>query len=57
MVECRKGLYNDMRVTNDLSLSIDLLWGSKVIFISVNKVTGFEVLNGHRDGEWCVFNE
>ena len=36
-----------MRVTDDLSLFVELLWGGEVVCIRVYEVTGLEVFNGH----------
>lgn len=46
-----------MRVADDVSLSVDLLRGSEVVFLGVNEGTGLKVLNGHRDREWSTFDE
>jgi hypothetical protein len=46
-------LYHNMRVANNLSLAIHLLWSCKIIFLCVDKGAGLEILHGHADGESC----
>jgi len=46
-----------MRVTDDLSLGVELLWGGQVVFLRVDKGTGLQVLNGQLNCEWSMFYE
>lgn len=47
-------LDNDVRVTNDLSATVQLLRSGKVVLLGVDKVTSLHVANGHLDGERSV---
>jgi len=38
-------------MTYDNTLSVQSLWVGKVCRLSVGKMTGFEVVDGHLDGE------
>lgn len=54
LVERIQLLDNNMRVSNDLSLGIQLLRGSEVVGCSINEIAGLHFLNGHRDIECRV---
>jgi Leu/Phe-tRNA-protein transferase len=43
-----------MRVANDDVLGVELLRGTKVVGLWVDKVTGFQVFNGELDCEGCI---
>ena len=44
-------LDDDVRVTLDITLSVDLLRSGEVVLVGVDEVTGLEVLDGHRNRE------
>ena len=41
-------------MADDLSLAVELLWRGKVVLLSVDKVTGLQVLDRHGDGERLI---
>jgi len=45
---------NNMRVTLDLALSVELLGGSEIIGISIDEKTSLHVLDGHLNSESLV---
>lgn len=51
LVKSLKLLNNDVRVTLDITGTVDLLRSSKVVLGGVGEETSLEVSDGHRDGE------
>lgn len=47
-------LDHDVRVSFDHALSVQLLWRSKVVRLSINKVARLEILDSHGDSEGLV---
>ena len=47
-------LNNDVRVTLDITGTVNLLRSSEVVLLSVGEESGLEVVDGHRDGERCA---
>lgn len=54
LVEGSKFFNDNMRVTLDLALSVELLGGSEVIGISIDEKTSLQVLDGHLNSESLV---
>jgi len=50
-------LDDDVRVTNDLTLAVQLLGSSEVVDVGVDKVTSLEVADRHGDREVGVFSD
>jgi len=57
LVEGRELLDDDVGVTDDLTLTVDLLGSSEVVLLCVDEGTGLEVGDGHLDGERCVLSD
>lgn len=51
LVESLDLLNNDVRVTLDITSTVNLLGSSEIVLLSVGEETGLEVADGHRDGE------
>jgi hypothetical protein len=47
-------LDHDMRVTLNLSLSVEYLGSGEVVLLSVDEESGLHVLDVHLNGEWSV---
>ena len=52
--QVRQRLNNDMSVSDDEALIIELLRSGKVVLLCVDKVPSVEVLDGHLDVEFLV---
>jgi len=54
LVERGELLDNDMRVTLDLTLCVELLGCGKVVLLCVDEETSLHVLDLHLDREWLI---
>ena len=54
LVDGAELLHNDVRVTDDLTLSVQLLRCGEVVGFCVHEVTSLHVLDRHGDGECLV---
>ena len=54
LVKVRNFLNDEMRVTSDLALRVELLGGSEVTRIGIDKITRFQVFDGHLNSEILI---
>ena len=54
LVQCVQLFDNNVRVTDNLSLTVELLGRGEVVLLSIDEVAGFHVLDRHRDGKGLI---
>jgi len=57
LVKCSESLNDDVRVANDLSLSVQLLGCREIILLCVHESSSLEVGDCHGNSEWRVLLE